>query len=200
VILIAGCGKKSEDGTSDAEKDKKDGKTGTSVFHIKYDIKGDGDMTLDMYVKDNNFKMDMKGTEASGKKVDALMFVKDKVLYMVAEDAGKKMGLKFKVDDENNEFKDITKLTDIKDEISKAKKEGTEKILDYDCDIYKEGDKTMWVYNDMFFLKMVDSKNTMVATVFEPDAKISDSDFDLPKDIEFQDMEELMKGLQNLNK
>ena len=200
VFLIAGCGKKTEDGTSEAEKEKKDGKTLTSVFHIKYEIKGGGDMTLDMYVKDKNFKMDMKGMEESGKKVDALMFIKDKFLYMVGEEGGKKMGMKFKVDDENNEFKDITQITEIKDQLSKAKKEGTEKILGYECDIYKDGDKTMWVYKDMYLLKMTDPKSTMIATVFEPDAKISDADLELPKDVEFQDMEELMKGLQNLNK
>lgn len=200
VFIIAGCGKKTEDGTSDAQKDKKEEKTETSVFHIKYDVKGQGDMTMDMYVKDKNFKMDMKGTEESRKKVDALIFVKDDYLYMIGEEAGKKMGMKFKMDDENNEFKDITKLTDIKNEISKAKKEGTEEILGYECDIYKEGNKTMWVYKDMFFLKMVDDKTTMVATEFEPDAKISESEFELPKDVEIQDMEKMMQELQNMTK
>ncbi|MBN1633530.1 MAG: DUF4412 domain-containing protein [Ignavibacteria bacterium] len=200
VFLIAGCGKESGDGTSDAEKDKKEEKSETSVFHIKYEIKGEGDMTMDMYVKDNDFKMDMKGIEESGKKVDALMFVKDKYFYMIGEEGGKKMGMKFKMDDENNEFKDITKLTDIKDEISKAKKEGTEEILGYECDIYKDGEKTMWVYDNKFFLKMVDGKTTMVATEFEPDAKISESEFELPKDVEIQDMEKMMEELQNMTK
>lgn len=198
VILIAGCGKKTDDQTSDAEK--KEDKAGTSVFHIKYNIKGEGDMTLDMYVKDKNFKMDMKGNDESGKKMDALMFLKDKYIYIIGEEAGKKMGMKFKMDSENNEFKDITKLTEIKEEISKAKKEGTEKILDYECDIYKDGEKTMWVYKDMFFLKMVDGKTTMEAVEFNPDAKISDADFELPKDVEIQDMEQMLEGLQNLNK
>lgn len=198
VILIAGCGKKTDDQTSDAEK--KEDKAGTSVFHIKYNIKGEGDMTLDMYVKDKNFKMDMKGNDESGKKMDALMFLKDKYIYIIGEEAGKKMGMKFKMDSENNEFKDITKLTEIKDEISKAKKEGTEEILGYECDIYKDGEKTMWVYNDMFFLKMVDGKTTMEAVEFHPDAKISDADFELPKDVEIQDMEQMLEGLQNLNK
>lgn len=198
VILIAGCGKKTDDQTSDAEK--KEDKAGTSVFHIKYNIKGEGDMTLDMYVKDKNFKMDMKGNDESGKKMDALMFLKDKYIYIIGEEAGKKMGMKFKMDSENNEFKDITKLTEIKDEISKAKKEGTEEILGYECDIYKDGEKTMWVYKDMFFLKMVDGKTTMEAVEFHPDAKISDADFELPKDVEIQDMEQMLEGLQNLNK
>jgi hypothetical protein len=198
VIIIAGCGKKTDEQKSDAEK--KDEVTAASVFHIKYNIKGESNMTLDMYVKDKNFKMDMKGNDESGKKMDALMYLKDNYIYVIGEEGGKKMGMKMKMDAADNEFKDITKLTEIKDEISKAKKEGTEKILGYECDIYKDGEKTMWVYKDMFFLKMVDGKTTMEAVEFNPNAKISDADFEIPKDVEIQDMEQMLEGLKNLNK
>jgi len=199
VILIAGCGKKSEDGTTDADENKKDDKKGIGVFQIKYDIKGETNMTLDMFAKEKDFKIKMTGVEENGKNIDALMFIKEGYMYMVAEEGGKKMGLKFKVDDKENEFKDIADLTNVKNKLKDAKKEGTEKVLDYECDIYKEGKNTMWVYKDMFILKMTDGKTTMEAKEFNPEATTDAAEFELPKDVEFQDMEKLMEGMKNLN-
>ncbi len=197
IGLITGCGKK--EGKSDVS-DKKDVKiTESTPIHLKYEMKGKETGTLDMLIKGKQMKMEMKAKE-QGKDVSVIMFMKDNILYMITEQEGNKTGMKMSNADKDESMKDFMNLAKAKEMIKDYQKEGTEEILGYKCDVYKKGDETIWLYQDMIALKFAKGEEVMVATAFEPDAKISDSDLEPPKDIEYMDMEQMMKDLDKLNK
>jgi len=195
-VLIWGCGKK-EEGKSDVS-DKKDVKiTETTPLHIKYEMKGKETGSIDMFIKGKQMKMEIKSKE-NGKDVSALIYFKDNVIYMITEEGGKKVGIKMSGEEIEEEMKDFMNLAKAKEKIKDYQKEGTEEILGYKCDIYKKGEETISIYQDLIALKFTKGEEIMIATAFEPDVKISDSDLEPPKDIEYLDMNEMMKNMDKL--
>ncbi|MCX7833218.1 MAG: hypothetical protein N2490_03295 [Ignavibacteria bacterium] len=198
IGLITGCGKKDQ-GKSDVS-DKKDVKiTETTPLHLKYEMKGKETGSLDMYIKGKQMKMIITTKEAN-KDVSVVSYMKDNILYMITEEEGKKVGMKMTGAEIEEGMKDIMNIAKAKEMVKDYKKEGTEEILGYKCDVYKKGDESICLYQDFIALKYAKGDEVLIATAFEPDAKISDSDLEPPKDIEYMDMNEMMKNLDNMNK
>ncbi len=196
-VLIWGCGKK-EEGKSDVS-DKKDVKiTETTPVHIKYEMRGKETGSIDMFIKGKQMKMEIKAKE-NGKDVSVLMYLKDNVGYMITEEGGKKVGLKMSGEEIEEGMKDFMNLAKAKEMVKDYQKEGTEEILGYKCNIYKKGDESVSLHQDLIALKFAKGEEIMIATAFEPDAKISDSELEPPKDIEYLDMNEMMKNMDKLN-
>lgn len=183
--FITGCGKKG----ANVEL------TENTPVHIKYDVAGKEPGTLDVIYKGKNAKMNITMTK-DGQSMNMGMILKDKTMYTIMEQEGKKMG--FKSDVTNDEsMKDFYALMDAKDKIKEMEKTGSEDVMGYKCDIYKDkkGD-LLSVYKEKVPLKIVSKDVSMTATVFEPDFKIADDIFEPPKDIEFMDMNNMQQNLQ----
>ena len=208
-ILIFGCGKKAGD-TSGAKDDKTESKKDSDLnentgYTVKYDLKEEKGTAgvMDMALKGKRIKMGFDVTEGENKSKTQMWFKNDMV-YMLTEAAGQKMAMKMDAKESESEMKDFNPDMFDKDKL-KAKlndytKDGTEDVIGYKCDVYKSKttDEKIWIYKDMVMLKMTSAKTTMVAKEFNPSPKLSDSDFDPPKDVDFKDMKDLLKGLENL--
>jgi hypothetical protein len=208
-VLMFGCGKKAGD-TSGAKDDKtevkKDSDISESVgYSVKYDIKEEKGTTgtLDLSLKGKRIKMAIDIVEKENKSKSQMWF-KDDMVYMLTEVAGQKMAMKMDAKQTGDEMKDFNpEMFDkdkLKDKLKDYTKEGTEEVIGYKCDVYKSktSDEKIWIYKDVAMLKMTSTKTTMVAKEFNPSPKLSDSDFDPPKDVDFKDMKDLLKGLENL--
>ncbi|MBM4157315.1 MAG: DUF4412 domain-containing protein [Ignavibacteria bacterium] len=196
LFFFVGCGKKDSDVTKkeDAKTEtteKKDVTIGDNTpVHLKYDIAVEKEKgTMELYYKGSNAKFIMSGKEA-GKTFNMTMWVKDKILYILTESEGEKIAMKSDISKDPN-FKDYRTFIDVKEELKDAKKEGTEEIMGYKCDIYKNKEGTASVYQDKVVLKSVDKDATFTAVLFEPDAKFGDDVFEPPKDINFIDMDKM---------
>ena len=171
----------------------------TGPMKIAYEMKGEQSGTMEMLSNKGNFKIDISGIN-NGQKIEASVFVKDKDnnVYMVMNMLGQKVGLKYDIS-KDKEAKEFSKFTNMKETLKDYKKEGTEDVLGYKCDIYKKDKESISVYAEAIHLKMVSDKLTYTATKFETDIKVDEKSFDPPKDIKFMTMEdfgkEMMKGL-----
>ncbi len=199
AILLNGCGKKEDAG------DKKDGKTEqkteqkkdisfseNSSYHLKYEAKSEKlKGTMDFYFKDKNAKIVVNFNEGD-KKIGSSMFFENKILYMITEVEGKKIGMKMDV----SESKEAnTEIVNVKDKLKDYEKIGTDEVIGYKCNVYKtkEGTK-LSVYKDAFALRIVDKKgDEFVATLLEQDINIADDFFTPPKDMEYMDFSNLDK-------
>jgi len=194
IALISGCGKKDAGKTTgDKEKTevKKDAEiTDKTPVHLKYEMQGNEKGTLDMHFQGKTAKLDIKGTE-DGKEVSSTIYVKDGTMYMVMDLMGKKMGMKMDVSKDEEFNKSFGQLYDVKDKLKDFTKGETEEILGYKCTVYTKDKEKVWIYKDAVALKFTDGKTTMVASAFEPDAKVAEGFFDPPKDIDFQSMDDL---------
>lgn len=196
AILLNSCGKKEVAG------DKKDTKTEkteqkkdisfseNSSYHLKYEAKSQKlKGTMDFYFKDKNAKIDLNFVEKE-KKIGSSMYFENKVLYMVTEVEGKKIGMKMDV----SETKDVnTEMVNVKEKLKDYEKIGTDEVIGYKCDVYKtkEGSK-LSIYNEAFALRIVDKNgDEFVATALEQDVKIADDFFAPPKNIEYMDFSKL---------
>lgn len=199
AVLLNGCGKK--DDTGDKKNEKTEQKTEqkkdisfseNSSYHLKYEAKSEKlKGTMDFYFKDKNAKIDVNFNEGD-KKIGSSMFFENKILYMITEVEGKKIGMKMDV----SESKEAnTEIVNVKDKLKDYEKIGTDEVIGYKCDVYKtkEGTK-LSVYKDAFALRIVDKKgDEFVATLLEQDIKIADDFFTPPKDIEYMDFSNLDK-------
>jgi uncharacterized protein DUF4412 len=90
---------------------------------------------------------------------------------------------------------------------SKGKKVGSETLDGHPCDIYeydaeKGNHGRYWLARDLrdFPIKAVVEQNGMKVTYhnvkIEAPAMVADSMMEIPKDVEFQDLSEMMKGMQ----
>ena len=211
ALGLSACGKK--DATNESSGDNKESSENSESgdnessgdmdmssgeFVITYEMQGPevkGTMTL--YKKGDMVKTEMKGDFAGQGEGTASALYKDDYVYTVMDMAGMKQGIKMKVD-EYEKDKDYD-INDIEKELDKYQKVGTEEILGKECDIYDTGKGTkMSVYDKKAVLKVVSKDMTMVATKFDSNPDLSDSDFDVPKDVEYIDMEDMMKGMKNL--
>jgi hypothetical protein len=207
ALLINGCGKKDTAGTDSGKKDsekKEDVKTAKDVsmddnssYHVTYKMDKEGKgMTMDMYRKGVKVRTDVNTSEKE-MNMKATGYFSNKTIYMVMDMAGKKMGMKMDAKDAAKDDKDIEKqIYDVKDRLKDFDKAGTGDVLGYTCNKYtdKKGN-TYYIYKDQATLKMEFKGGTMEATKFEPDVKLEDSFFEVPKDVEFMDM-----GNLNLDK
>ncbi|MFA5405154.1 MAG: DUF4412 domain-containing protein [Ignavibacteria bacterium] len=193
ALLLNGCGKK--DGTSDKKEGKTEQKKDISFsegssYHLKYESKsGKEKGTMDFYFKNKNAKIDMNFIEGD-KKNNALMYFADKVVYMITEMEGKKVGMKMDISESKEADMDIV---NVKEKLKDYEKIGSDEVLGYNCDVYKtkEGTK-LSIYKEVFALKIVDNKNNeYVATAFEQDVKLADDFFAPPKDVEYMDFSKL---------
>jgi hypothetical protein len=183
--FIAGCGKKG------ANVDITD----NTPVHIKFDVSGKEPGSLDLTFKGKNAKMNITMTK-EGQTSNMVMILKEKTMYSIMDQEGKKMG--FKSDVTNDEsMKDFYAMLNAKDKMKDMEKTGSEDVLGYKCDIYKDkkGD-LLSIFKERVPLKIVSKDVSMTATVFEPDIKIADDAFEPPKDIEFMDMNSMQQHQQ----
>lgn len=203
AAFLSSCGKKDAGTPGSESKDTKDVNiTETTPFHIKYEMKGDESGTLEIFSNGKKVKLVMSAKQA-GTDIKSDIYKTDDGVIMVSDMMGKKMGIKMKLDDKDaKQFKDIL---DAKEMLKDYKKTGTESVLGYKCDIYSNDTAKIYMYKDAVALKFEyksksGSIETMTATAFEPDAKLADDLFTVPKDIEIMDMENLMKDMKGLEK
>jgi hypothetical protein len=195
VILLNGCGKKkdSPDAKDQKTEQKKDiSYSEGSSYHIKYESKAPEEKgSMDFYFKGKNAKIEVN-MMVGDKKNNASMYYADKVVYMITDMEGKKMGMKMDITENKDSEFDIV---NIKDKLKDYEKVGTDEVLGYKCDVYKTKDGTMIsIYKDAFGLKIVDkSKKEVVATAFEQDVKLADDFFTAPKDVEYMDLGDMKK-------
>ncbi len=200
AAFLTSCGKKNAGTPGSDTKDVNI--TETTPFHIKYEIKGDEQGTLEIFSNGKNVKLVMSAKQA-GTDIKSDIYKTDEGMIMVTDMMGKKMGIKMKLDDKDAErFKELLKT---KEMLKNCKKEGTESVLGYKCDIYSNDTSKFYMYKDLVALKFeykskTGSIETMTATTFEPDAKLAEDIFVVPKDIEIMDMDNLMKDTKSLEK
>lgn len=197
ALLLNGCGKK--EGSGDKKDEKTEQKTEqkkdisfseNANYHLKYEAKsGNEKGTMDFYFKNKNARIELNFVEGE-KKNNAKMYYADKVVYMITEMEGKKVGMKMDI----SESKDADmEIVNVKEKLKDYEKLGTDEVLGYKCDVYKtkEGTK-LSIYKEVFALKIVDTKNNeFVATAFEQDVKLADDFFIAPKDVEYMDFSKL---------
>ncbi len=197
ITFLLGCSKK-ENGSANSTKNVT--MTESTPYHIKYDIKGKESGTLDLFVSGKNIKFEINSNQDS-KDVKAEIYKYEDEMVMTSNESGKKLGIKMKIDEkQKNDLTDFTNITKIKEQLKNYKKEGTEDVLGYKCNIYSTDTSKVWLYEDFVALKFQNTKkdNTediITAVLFEPDVKLADDFFVVPKDIEVVDIEELMKGM-----
>ena len=143
-----------------------------------------------MTLKGKNVKM-LVNASKEGQVMTLNMFVKDKMLYYILEAGELKMAMKSDISKDES-FKEFDELINVKEKLKEMEKTGSEDVLGYKCDIYKnKKDETFSIYKERVPLKMVSKEGTMTATIFEPDVKVADDAFDPPKDVEYKDMNDM---------
>ncbi|MGC8858982.1 MAG: hypothetical protein ACP5P3_07690 [Ignavibacteria bacterium] len=194
VFLLSSCGKKEQTKNSTTPET---GITASGAYHIVYDVQSKSSPgTLEMFVKGKNFRMNMevKEKDMPGKST---IFMQDNIVYMLMEMGGQKMGFKMDIKEFQKEQKDLANITEIKDKLKEWTKEGSEDVIGFKCDIYKDKDgNKYWVYKDYALLKSESKGETIIATKFEPEFKGGDDIFSPPKDVEFKSMDEMMKDME----
>jgi hypothetical protein len=158
LMFISGCSKKQ------AGKDVEISEN--TPFHVKYDLTGKEPGTLDMTLKGKNVKM-LVNASKEGQVMTLNMFVKDKMLYYILEAGELKMAMKSDISKDES-FKEFDELINVKEKLKEMEKTGSEDVLGYKCDIYKnKKDETFSIYKERVPLKMVSKEGTMTATIFE---------------------------------
>lgn len=185
----------SNDNTSSGDIDMSSGE-----FKITYQMDGkDMKGTMTLYKMGDKFKTDMKADAGEMKGMNSMAISDGEYVYSVVDMMGTKKGLKMKISDYEKDD-DFGSMADVEEELSKYKVIGTETILGKECEIYETDEKgnTISVYNKKAVLKMKSPEMTVVATDFDTSPGLSDSDFKIPDDVEFVDMEEMLKGMKDL--
>lgn len=210
VFVISGCGKKDDattqkDGQNKEVTDKKDsGFDDNSSYTITYQMsQAKGKMNMELFKKGAKIKTIVNSKIDDKVEMKGEGYFQEKTLFMIMDIAGKKVGMKMNTKDfEKDKDKMENSVYDFKDKLKDYTKEGTADVLGYSCDIYKskEGVK-MYIYKGVAMLKMESKGSVMEAVKFEPDAKLDDAMFEIPKDVEFMDLGNLnLEGLKNLKK
>lgn len=185
----------SNDNTSSGDIDMSSGE-----FKITYQMDGkDMKGTMTLYKMDKKFKTDMKADAGGMEGMNSTAISDGEYVYSVVDMMGTKKGIKMKIS-EYEKDDDFGNMADVEEELAKYKKVGTETILGKECEIYETNEEgnTISVYNKKAVLKMKSPEMTIVATDFDTSPGLSDSDFKIPDDVEFVDMEEMLKGMKDL--
>ncbi len=170
----------------------------SNEFVITYSMSGpESNGTMTLYRLGDNMKTVMKGQIADMENSTAEALYDGDYVYTTMELQGQKQGFKLKVD-EYQKDKEYS-MADVEKNLEKYKMIGTETILGKECEIYDTGKgTTISVYEKKAVLAIKSKEMTMIATQFDTNPGLSESDFDVPKDVEFIDMEDMMKGMKNL--
>lgn len=202
LTLVTGCGKKN---STDADKKDGNGQTASEnlSFHIKYDIKSNNPGTLDMYVNGNDIRIGIN-TNVDGQNVVTDIYRTNDGFILVNNEKGKNVGLKFKDTEESSkDFKNLFDIAKVKEELKNFTKSGTEDILGYKCDVYKNDTAEFCLYKGLFTLRAKffpknGTAETIVALEFEPDKKFDNNFFIVPKDINVVDVNTLIDELDKM--
>lgn len=211
LVTLTSCGKKdstesagdnkesSENKSNESSDDGGDIDMSSGEFVIEYEMEGPevkGTMTL--YRKGEDFKTVMNGDFGGMSGGSSMALYEGGYVYTVMDMGGKKTGIKLKVDDYKKD-KDNFDMKDIEKQLDKYKMIGTETILGKECEIYDTGEgTTMSIYDKKAVLRVKSKDMTMTATKMDTSPDLSASEFDVPTDVEFMDMDEMMKGMKNL--
>lgn len=197
TLLIPGCGKK-DSSVTEGKDDKRESSEVTetkkdidisenTAFHVVYEMAGDNSAILDVYAKGGKGKSEIKSTTENAEFSASAYYPGDGYIYTVTEVAGKKMAIKIKENESRKDKKDFsTYVLKFKDNLKDFDKEGTEEIIGYNCNVYKdkEGNK-YYIYRDLIMLKFEGKTGTFTATKLELGANIDDKIFEVPKDTDF---------------
>ena len=165
---------------------------------------GIGPMQSEMWLKSGSMrtKMQVMGMTRN-------MLKSGDTMYQWAE--GEKTGMKFSTAVQQRQGPSGDYASRIDEYRAKGKKTGSEKIDGHPCDIYelttqgrsgRDHKETVWLATDLhnFPLKVISESNGTRVTSRNSDvefkAPISDSMMKPPDDVAFQDMSEMMKGMQ----
>lgn len=209
VVLIS-CGKdqkssgdKSKDSKTE-DKSSNDSFSPDKAFHVKFEISGNMTGTIDAYYYQKQARIE-NHMNMNGMQVVSTAYTNNDVIYTVSEVGGKKMGFKMdakKYAEESGKKEGQFDMTSFKDKLkTDYNKTGTEEILGKTCDIYesKDGKYKLSIYKETVPLKFDFGKMKFVATAFEQDVKVTDDMFTPPKDVNYSEMNDMIKGLNNTN-
>lgn len=205
VMIVFGCAKKEDSTSSDKKTETMTGDIEISPdnpFEVDFDIKGNINGTVNAIywgkkARVNNVMI------LGGENTKTTSYTDGSTVYVVTEFGGKKMGMKMdaKTYSKNNDKKDGEfDLTTFREKLKEYDKVGKEIILDKECDIYKskDGDYKISVYKETIPLKFDMGEVVMVATKMNPNVKVTDEMFIPPKDVEYIEMDDMMKDVDNM--
>jgi hypothetical protein len=205
-FLLTSCGKK-EESSGSSETEKKEESSGelekiTEGTPVHYEMQATGDMkgTWDVWAEGKKAYVKMN-YEAAGQKLNSEMWMNNDMIYTVTDMGGKKMGMKMNPKEwaTNNEKKKDFNPMSFKDGCRDCEKIGEEEVIGKKCDIYQDKNGIKYsVYEGKIPLKIVMPKTTLQATKLEVNAKINESMFEPPKDVEFIEMDKMMEGLKDM--
>lgn len=201
TLLFSSCGKKDETGSTGSKEKEKTSSTETkkddvkssdvdynTPFHIKYENKvKDRVVVMDIYRKGDKAKSETDMTGAKAGKITS--YILGKTVYTITEVAGKKFAMKTEMKNTGGEENVEDIMKNFKDVLKDMEKTGSENIIGYKCDIYKNKDGVeYYLYKDMIPLKIVTKQgSSMEAKELELNVKLDDSFFEIPKDVEFKE-------------
>jgi hypothetical protein len=183
LLIMPGCSKKQSG--KDVEMND------NTPFRVNYDLTGKEPGKLDMTIKGQSVKMLITSSK-EGQTMTLNMYIKDKILYYIMEAGEMKMAMKSDISKDES-FKEFDELINVKNQLKDMEKTGSEEVIGYKCDIYKNKKNELFsIYKERVPLKMTSKDAVMTATSFEPDVKVADDYFDPPKDVEYKDMKDMM--------
>jgi hypothetical protein len=203
-LIMFNCGKKDKSTINGDSEKKEESKTETITEStpIHYEMEATGEMkgTWDVWAKGKKAYVKMN-YEVAGQNMKSEMWMVDDMMYSVTDLAGKKMGMKMNPKEwakENEQKKDFNPMS-FKDGCKDCEKIGEEEVIGKKCDIYQDKNGIKYsVYEGKIPLKIVMPKMTLQAKKLEVDTKIDDSMFELPKDVEFIEMDKMMEGVKDM--
>lgn len=207
LFLANGCGKKDTTSNDDKKTDSKSDSKGPisldKPVYVEFNITGEIDGTVKAYYMNKKFKSE-NTMKVAGNNMTSTIYSDGTNIHTVTEIGGVKTGMKM----DATKYADPSKpdnfdISSIKDRLKDYTKVGEEDIIGKHCDIYqsnKNPDLKMSVYQEMIPLKVVTKKMTLVATKLDQDVNVKDDIFNPPSDVNYLDMDNMMKDLKDPNK
>ncbi|MGH2574076.1 MAG: hypothetical protein ACRDFC_00070 [Ignavibacteria bacterium] len=206
-IVIHGCGKKDDTSKTDG---KTESKTPGDIsdfspdkpFNVEFEVAGTMTGKINGYYAGKKARIEST-MSIQGQKMSSTAYSDGEMVYIVSEIAGIKTGMKMdakKYAEMSSKKEGQVDITSFKDRLKDYSKEGTEEILGKKCDIYKskDGSHKISVYKETIPLKFDFGKMTFTATKVETDVKVTDDMFTPPSDVKYIEMEEMMKGAEDM--
>jgi len=207
-INLSSCSKdkeKPESTSETTEEEKSDDKETngddekiSKEFKIEMDLSGPVSGTMDIYRKGDKYRTDLK-TKVMDQSMNTTTFSDGEYVYVILDAMGMKKAVKIdkdKYDKEMNIDKKEVDVMNVAEQLSLYEKIGTETIIGKECDIYKVSEGvTFSIYDDKYILKMGKPEMNMTAVNLDTDASLSDDLFEPTEDMEFKEVESLVKGL-----
>lgn len=215
MYTVYGCGKKQDNSTTGDDKSKEKTETVSKAkeieisdaksYHIVYEMKSKetskDKMSMEVFVKGKKYRSEVS-FEEKGVSMKGTGYYKDNMVYSVMNILGKKMGFKMKA----NEVKDDGQgksydafIMKAKDYLKDCEKVGTEEIIGYLCNVYKDKDGNKYsLYKDYLMMKFEGKGATITATNVEIDNEKDDNFFEPPTDVDYSGLN--IDGIKNLKK